>query len=602
MNVLPIKYLGKPLSDGQRLFLELWYGMTHSRSLDTHRVRCLNARTIIRELDHELQVARIALQDLKELCDEADEIVSRESFLGTMYSRHLELFGKASAWIDKFEEKDKKTYKAASEFPNLCFVVSDFSAILERSYISTLLQALPDAIAGGDAALIHRVVEALLSDLVDQGWPLETLFSWVAFFFQAKASHHATFEGNLRFLIQQLNAGTQKYRVILRATGSTKIVQLKEFAGFQLRADSTISSQHPAHIKFAATQPQTLFAEKTVDAVDFASAAIAAREDFENCLDQVQLNFETAPVRLDDRCFVERTGDRKVSLPSIGHAVPNPEYSLDSEQFRDFAVDLDKIFARSDIDAESKERLRAAIRHYRFGKGAESYKDKFLNWWMGLEFLTNVSPGETIGRSVIKNGVDGLAQRYLYRLLIDMLSTIKGIASAWPSDLQTESGVSSLTDLNPDGLLKVLKSSAATPTLGTLFPNNPALRYRITRFADLMQDRIRLADFLNVHLNHLVWQIARLYRIRCNIVHGSPLIFRLALYAANLEFYLHELIHVCIRSLTLNSHIRSLREVYQRAGIARERLQSELRATPAITAFDPVRSAVFNSVIIQENH
>ena len=56
--------------------------------------------------------------------------------------------------------------------------------------------------------------------------------------------------------------------------------------------------------------------------------------------------------------------------------------------------------------------------------------------------------------------------------------------------------------------------------------------------------------------------------------------FKLPLFAANMEFYLKELIIVCLRSLTLNSHVVSLREVFQRAAFARQRLDAELRAAP----------------------
>jgi hypothetical protein len=90
-----------------------------------------------------------------------------------------------------------------------------------------------------------------------------------------------------------------------------------------------------------------------------------------------------------------------------------------------------------------------------------------------------------------------------------------------------------------------------------------------------------------------------LYRIRCCIVHGSAVRFKLPLFTANMEFYLKELIIVCLRSLTLNPHVVSLREVFQRAAFARQRLDAELRVAPPNP--DAVRNAVFNSVVIQEN-
>ena len=64
------------LEPHERFFVELWYSMTHMRSLDSHRVRCLNARTIVRELADELQIGLIDEPELSTLCDEAREILS----------------------------------------------------------------------------------------------------------------------------------------------------------------------------------------------------------------------------------------------------------------------------------------------------------------------------------------------------------------------------------------------------------------------------------------------------------------------------------------------------------------------------------------------
>jgi len=104
---------------------------------------------------------------------------------------------------------------------------------------------------------------------------------------------------------------------------------------------------------------------------------------------------------------------------------------------------------------------------------------------------------------------------------------------------------------------------------------------------------------LDRHHRHLMWHLGRLYRIRCCIVHGSAVQFKMPLLAANLEFYLKELIIICLRSLGSNPHIASLREIFQRASIARQRNEKELKA-PGATA-DAIRVAVFNSIVIQEN-
>jgi len=590
----------------EKFFLELWYGMTHEASLDSHRVRCLNARTIIRELDQELRIGRAKPDEYLELCAEADEIFARDPLAANSFTRHLALLHpllKTPPIPDeKKKEKDAALEQKLREFR---FIVADFSAALERDYFKQLLAILPDTIVGGDNEKTEAVVGALLSDLVDQGWPLETLFSWAELFFKKKRPPYDTFTANLRFLLQQIAWGKQPYRVILRFVGSSKLADFGDFAGFKFRPSpgfTPVEGNNQAsdrQRRFATITPLTVFAETSVEAVDLTAAAIAAREKFEQCLDQLRFNFEPEPLKVDERCFVERLGDHHTDVRVVRHLVPNPHHHLAPEAFREFSEEMEAMMNRTAIEPESRERLRAAIRHYRFGSDADTYTDKFLNWWMGLEFLSYVGNDGFIGRTVAIHASDALLQRYLYRLVSDLVRTLKGQNIAWDADLVAASGAATLNDLEYSGALKLLQAQPLAVKLASSFPNNPVAAVRIGRLAAALQDPKKTADVLVAHQRHLLWQLGRLYRIRCCIVHGSPVRFRLPLFTANMEFYLKELIIVCLRSLTLNPHVVSLREVFQRAAFARQRMDAELRA--AAPNPDAIRNAVFNSVVIQEN-
>ena len=596
MHLLDRKHPTATLAAHERFVLELWHGMTHEASLDSHRVRCLNARTVIRELDQELRLGRARPDEFQEICEEAQEVLSADPVVKKSFERHLGLLQPLLKNPPLPDEK--KSAASEQKFREFRFVVSDLSTALERGYFKEVLAVLPDTIVSCDNDVTHAVVGALLSDLVDHGWPLETLFSWVGLFFQDTPPPYDTFAANLRFLIQQLDWGKQEYRVILRLSGSSKLANFGEFAGFHFRALPGFTPTTSHLRKFALATSQITFAETQVMGVDYVSAAISARERFEACLDQMRFNFEPAPLKVDERCFVERK-DRRVELVPVRHLVPNPHHLLPPEEFREFFGQSEKMLARSNVEIETGERLRAAIRHYRFGSDADAYKDKFLNWWMGLEFLAYASHGENIGRTVAVHASDALLQRYLYRLLGDLTRTLKAHAITWDNDLATGSGAAILDDLRHPGTLKLLQSATLAEKLASSFSENPVVGFRIRRLATILQHPTKTAEALARHHRHLVWQLGRLYRIRCCIVHGSQVRFKLPLFTANMEFYLKELIIVCLRSLTLNEHVSSLREVFQRAAFARQRVNAELQA--AAPAPDAIRNAVFNSIIIQEN-
>jgi hypothetical protein len=606
MNLLNRQHPTATFLPHEKFFLELWHGMTHELSLDSHRVRCLNARTIIWELNQELRIARMKPEEYQELCAEADEILTRDPLAAGSFARHMGLLQPLLKTPPPLPDEKKKDAAVEQKFREFRFVLADFSVALEREYFKQLVAILPDTIVAGNNQKTEAVVGALLSDLIDQGWPLETLFSWVDLFFQKKRrAQYDNFSANLRFLLQQISWGKQSYRVILRFVGSSKLADFGEFAGFQFRSQpgftplegNTTASDRQR--RFATVTPLTVFAETSVEAVDLTAAAITAREKFEQCLDQLRFNFEPEPLKVDERCFVERLGDNHTDIRVVRHLVPNPHHHLEPKAFREFSEEMTKLMKRSSVDAESRERLQAAIRHYRFGSDAETYKDKFLNWWMGLEFLSYVNSDGYIGRTVAAHTSDALLQRYLYRLVSDLVRTIKSQEIAWDADLAAASGVATLNDLEYPGALKLLQAQPMATKLVNSFPNNPIAALRIGRLATILQDPKKTADALAAHQRHLLWQLGRLYRIRCCIVHGSAVRFKLPLLAANMEFYLKELIIVCLRSLTLNPHVHSLREVFQRTVFARQRLDADLRVAPPNP--DAVRNAVFNSVVIQEN-
>jgi hypothetical protein len=550
--------------------------------MDFHRISCMNARTILRELDQEFGIGRAKPDELQDICGEAVKLLTEDPVIAISFPRH---FGFLQPLLQQppLPDEKKKDPEQERKFREFRFVVADFSAALERDYFKRLLRALPDAVSGGNLNQIEATTGVLLSDLIDQGWPLETLFSWVDLFFQKKPPPYDTFSSNLNFLLRNLEWGRQPYRVILRLSGSSKLSGFGEFSGFNFRSLPGFTPDgSPPQRKFAVTSSLTSFAETQVEAVDFTAAAIAARERFERCLDQLRFNFEPEPLKVDVRCLVERSGDRRTKLPEVRHLVPNPHHHLDLDDFREFSAQLDDVLERKSIEPESRERLRAAIRHYRLGSDAETYKDKFLNWWMGLEFLSYVGADGFIGRTVAVHTSDALLQRYLYRFISDLVRTLKGHKIAWTNDLANDSGAPTLEELDYPRALKLIESPVHSETLANSFPDNPVARIRIRRLAAKLQGPVKTADALAAHHRYLRWDLGRLYRIRCCIVHGSEVRFRLPLFTANMEFYLKDLIVVCLRSFSMNAHLTSLREIYQRAAVARERLDKELRANPPI--------------------
>lgn len=586
----------------ERCFLECWYSMTHMRSLDSYRVRCMNSRTIVRELVNELQIARIQGDELCGLCQEAAAILSSDPVLVKHFPATYPAVKSTldSPPFTKDASISKANAEEKSKLREFAFVAEDLHVALERDYCSNVCSDLPEAIKPDNETEILSITGSLLSDLVDRGWTLESLYRWHRHFFRKDANDKYTFAQNLAFCLTQLNRPPQPFVVTLRLSGTSRLSGIEKYGEFSISETTSLTpdSKNRAEQNFCKRHELVCFATRQVKSVDHVSAAIHARNSFEQLLDLLCFEYERKAVQIDRMCLVRREGDGKQLLPQIVHTVPNPVENLSEPDFLRFVEDFDVVTKAGRIDLPSRWQLQAAIRQYRFGRNSEGYKDKFLNWWMGLEALAHVGRGKGIGPEVRQNVSRAMIQGYLFRMIRDLLGTLKHCKIRWPSELVTLTSCDNLNDLSVGQLISILQSDAEEKLLWDQCDQHPTLVHRGTAIAQWLSDPKKMAGQLELHRQHLEWHLDRLWRIRCCIVHGSPIRFKLGLFSANLEYYLKQIILFVLSAFRQNEHITSLEEVFRRTTISYDRLVAGL-TDPSATV-DHAREAVFADIVVKD--
>lgn len=596
----------------ERFFVELWYELTHPHSLDSYRARCLNTRTQLMELVHELRIRRANDLELARLFQEALEFLDEDGVICEHYpinqalcqallKEQAEQFA-TQPWTNPGPgSKEKKPAERDRLLDKLLVQVEDFSHELAGGYLDHLCTAIPKAIEAGDRDLIVKLTGALVSDLVHAGWTLSGLHSWYHKFL---GSGSRPFAEDLSFMLRELRRPAQAYLIVLHIVGSSKIVDVKHYRGFDItKAAPTVQATilSPQQRQFLKESPSWTFAAGEVSAQDPTSATIKARSIIEQVLDLVRFDYERSALRIDAQGLAERKDDGKVFLAKTHQVPPNPSLRPDFDNLKRLTEELDRLLAHDDVEAETKEQLRAALRQYRVGKDSEGDKDKFLSWWLGLEALARSGAGG-IGETVVQNTSRALLHGYLPRLLIDLLQTLKYRRIPWNPDLAKRSGAESLATLTCAGLFELLSSPTERATLFTLIGSDSLVAWRVTRLCEMLQ---RPAQALERHRQHLEWQLQRLYRIRCCIVHGSAVRFPLELFAANLEFYLKQLIGFVLDTFSRYPHVRSLEQLYRRSTLNWERRIKVLMppsAKGAAVPQDLVMADIFSDVVTKEAH
>ena len=587
------------LQEHERFFVELWYSMTHMQSLDSYRVKCMNSRTIVRELSEELRIGRADEDELRAIGAEAKKLLDRDPVVKKHFPNHIAIL---TPFLDKQLISQKPPSKgdteAAEQRTLFRFAADDFAVALQSTYFSRLCVALKDAMRPGNEDEIRAVLGAFLTDLTDQGWDLGSLYRWHGHFLPQKRLKSYPFSDNLTFMLRQLQRDPQSFEVVLRLSGSERLADIGEFGEFTITETAPIPSHQVTEERFVTPHPLTRFAKTTVSSVDYLPAAMSARESVEMQLDLLRFDYERRVVNIEDGCYVLRTGDGKGKLVQVQLALPNPIENTEREDFDSFVRDVDAACNKACIEEPSRTQLKAAIRQYRFGRDGASYRDMFLNWWMGLEALSRVGKGKSIGPTVTRNVSRLVALNCFFRVLRDLQVTLKYCRIDWPKELSDCAEGVSLDNLTVSQLVSILQSETHRSLLFERCKAYPTLVHRGKWIGEWTTDPKKAVERFKAHLQNVEWHLQRIYRIRCCIVHGAPIRYRLGLITANLEFYLKQTILFALKAFREHNHIGNLDELYARASDTCDRIVKTLEGDSA--GPEQLRDAVFADVVTRE--
>lgn len=588
------------LTQNQRSFVSCWYSLTHKESLDSNRTRLHNSRTILKELEHEIDLQQMEYPDeLGNLLAEAVLIIEKDVILGQILGYvYPKLKNNLSAAGNAVQQAKKGAIFGPEAVKLAGHLIRDLNQITQKHYLPALETELKQTIASAsnECQKIREITGFLLSDLIDRGWVMESLHSWPHTLLRNPKS--LPFEDNLDFMLKSLTASPQNFTLHLRISGSQDLVQLKKFDTFTFSAASPIVPYTNREItNYLKPDPLVVFASSTVCAVDYKAASHKALEAFEKCLDRIRFNFSCTKIVPDHRILFIRS-DGKVRIEDIRYPVPNPIFQTTPKAFVKFNKKLDEIIADKATEKATIERIETTARHYRLGQDAETYRDKFLNWWMGLEFLTKPEEKANIGVTVNKRVSNLMLERYLFWVLEDLLYSIRGEITNFRTMANTALGPNP-GKINALLLLKLMQDPAARSTISTGLVDRPILQQRFDELADTLSDPKKTLTYLENHYKLVSWQIQRLYRIRCCLVHGTPISLHYLLPVSNLEFYLREALVVTLRSLN-QPHIHSLREVFDRADFAWEEKKDALNDANANAT--TIQQVAFDGLVLTSKH
>ena len=166
-----------------------------------------------------------------------------------------------------------------------------------------------------------------------------------------------------------------------------------------------------------------------------------------------------------------------------------------------------------------QERLYSALRHLRIGDQQNEIEQRFINYWIALEFIfASPRSSESTFERIKKFLPEILGCCYVKRNILYM--------NKWLRGKKVLEGHISWNNLSDEGKEQI------TENVDIL------TRYRLTKLKSRLSQNKKTKDYIKFHEKNLESHITRIYRLRNELIHEAAIKQDIANVTSNLRFYL----------------------------------------------------------------
>lgn len=529
--------------DLKKLLTERLVELFDWNSIDSYRVRCHNAFSLIEELrdvadgwvrGNITDFARVklcAIETIEEI--KVDTAIEYSFYDKDLFRKDLEslrdsdkdnnfdICGRVVYLLDRCIEVNRSKY-IDNLYDGISEIINKDDELAEENFMPVVSD-------------LNRLITALACALINERYSQRHLYNKAVVLQKTKSGFDDAFSVFRKE--HNYNVKENHYDVYFKIVGgfNKKLLTIKGFTD-SLPEDLLAETTNEKLLSFATTHGNWLFYHCEVDAHDSVMAINYAKDRMDNVMDRAVLGYSMISLKFHQSVLViveESSG----SFPLLRSArVLDSSYADDAEIAERMSSNLDLIMSNGRISQDVKDRLRSALRHLRMGNDETDAGQQLVNYWVALEFLFS-SPrasDSTIKRLEynLPNILLGGYVRRRVEYLNDKMIKNRILAEGDKWWLLDESGI--------DGLI-----SRQTSLL---------MRHHLQQMKSyLCGNSEKAKQFVNDHRNHLVWQIYRAYRYRNQLIHEAAILPGLDNVIRYLHYYLIYMLNQMIGYFTSTS-------------------------------------------------
>ena len=557
-----IHHKNQTLTISQKFFIEKSIELLYYGSIDSYRVRLNNPKTVLEELRYclkEFEIGRVKhFQTIKSKEKEKKALIN-EALLLINYEPNFIGFDSISKnYLEQLLNKiDEYNYKK---------VISSIDILLieNQNYLSKVINGLKSLIDINDNSLValenlDKTLNILFSELISKGFSKGFLYKIIYGIFVNTLKSTSNFDYHFENFRARVTDEESKHTVIFRMDTTLKVYDSISTITHHLfslsddidevRLNGEIVNKELDSFKVKVNNRKFVSCEVT--ALDYLAALKKARNILSEYLDVVNLGLSDEFLYIHSRALVIDSRSPKKGNFQNNVNILDGKYKVEKDHYIQFSQKLPDLVNNPYIVNETKEKIKSAIRYLRLGNQSTEVEHKFINYWIGLEYLfSNYESQSTINR-IKDHFINAHCLAYLLRNLYSFKKSFLQLNAI---------NIELITSYN-DTDDSFLQNKMFYKEIGTVLINDfPLLSYRALKLEQWLfkpNKPSNATDYINHHKDNLEIHFTRIYRLRNEIIHDAATNTNNEQIASNLRYYLTFILNEVIDFLS-NHNTREL--------------------------------------------
>ncbi len=539
-----IDHKNETLTVCQKFFIEKSIELLYMGSIDSYRIKLHNPITILEELKYclnEFDKGRIKHFHTIKGSSKTGKVLIDEVLTQLSIEPSYIKYDSISFEYIKVLLKEVKAESYKKLIPSIKMLLND-----NDDYIETVIIGIEGLIVSNDHSFqnlckIDISLNILFSSLIKKGLSKGFLYKIVYGIFVHSLKNGKNFVDHFANFKTRVLASSCDHKVVFRIDTTEKVYEAMSHItvdGITLQndIDSIILTGTRAStelVVFNAKHDKRKFIECTVDALDYLSALKKARRQLSEYLDVLNLGLSGEYLNIHNRVLVidQRSPERGDFQNNAN--ILDGKYKAERSHYQTFTSKIPSILNNTDIIDETKEKIKSAVRYLRLGNQSTEIEHKFINYWIGLEYLfSNYESNNTIVR-LKTHFINAHTIAYTKRNVHSFKKNFSQLPTAQKDKATTYTSVD-------EEFLK--EKQFYEDVEKEIIDTYPLIAYRAMKlkewFFKSTSKPANAKDYLNRHKENLEIHFTRIYRLRNEIIHDAAMNTNNQLIVSNLRYYL----------------------------------------------------------------